>query len=316
MTTKAKKPAKAATSTLPAIKPFIITRTFDAPRERVVAAWTNADQLPHWWGPKGARATVKALDVRAGGRLHYSLRMPDDSALWGKWAFTEVALPDRLVYLSSFSDENFGTTRHPMAPVWPLEILTTVTFTEKDGRTTQIVRWEPVNASAEEIEAFNGMHASMEGGWGGSFEELTTHLARMAPRPQAITPYLTQPDAAKAIDWYKVVFGAVERTRMLHKDGKRLMHCDLVINGGTILMSDEFGEHDDALSPQRGAKSPVSIALQLALPADVDTTFKTALEHGGTKLMAPEDTFWGARFVMFTDPFGHRWMLNADKPKA
>ena len=315
MTTKAKKPAKLAAAKLPAVNPFIITRTFDAPRERVIAAWTKADRLPHWWGPKGARATVKALDVRAGGRFHYSLRMPDGSALWGKWAFTEVALPDRLVYLSSFSDENFGTTRHPMAPVWPLEILTTVTFTEKDGRTTQIVRWEPVNASAEEIEAFNNMHASMEGGWGGSFEELTTHLARMAPIPQAVTPYLTQNDCAKAIDWYKEVFGAVERTRMPAKDGKHIMHCDLAINGGTILMSDEFGEHDDALSPQRGAKSPVSIALQLALPADVDTTFKTALAHGGAKLMAPEDTFWGARFAMFADPFGHRWMLNADKPK-
>ena len=87
-----------------------------------------------------------------------------------------------------------------------------------------------MNATPEEIEAFNGMHASMEGGWGGSLEELTAYLAMMAPRPQAITPYLTQSDAAKAIDWYRDVFGAVERTRMMHKDGKRMMHCDLVIN--------------------------------------------------------------------------------------
>ena len=50
-------------------------------------------------------------------------------------------------------------------------------------------------------------------------------------------------------------------------------------------------------------------------PAEVDRLHKRALDNGATTLMDPEDAFWGARFAMLTDPFGHRWMLNAELPK-
>jgi uncharacterized protein YndB with AHSA1/START domain len=84
-----------------------------------------------------------------------------------------------MVMLSSFSDEAGGTTRHPMAPVWPLEMLSTFTFEEVPGGKTRFtVRWSPHNASEDERKLFDGAHASMQQGWGGTLEKLEGYLAK------------------------------------------------------------------------------------------------------------------------------------------
>jgi len=132
---------------------------------------------------------------------------------------------------------------------------------------------------------------------------------------QATNPYLTVKGAADAIAFYKKAFGAKENTRMPAQDGKRLMHADLSINGGTVMLSDEFPEHGGPTAPSGGKRPPVAIAIQYAKPAEVDATFRRAVEAGGKSTMEPQDTFWDARFAMLVDPFGHQWMLNAPLPK-
>jgi uncharacterized glyoxalase superfamily protein PhnB len=133
---------------------------------------------------------------------------------------------------------------------------------------------------------------------------------------QSVIPYLTVKGAAAAIDFYKKAFGATENMRMPAKDGKRVMHADLTINGGSLFLSDEFPEYDNgSAAPAPGGKSSVAVALALSAPADVDNTFKQAVSAGAKGDMQPEDAFWGARFAMLTDPFGHRWMLNAPLPE-
>jgi uncharacterized protein YndB with AHSA1/START domain len=88
-----------------------------------------------------------------------------------------VRKPERLVFVNSFSDENGSVTRHPMHADWPLEMLSTVTFVERDGKTTVTVRWSALNASEAEQATFDTNHDSMRQGWTGTFDTLETYLA-------------------------------------------------------------------------------------------------------------------------------------------
>lgn len=134
-----------------------------------------------------------------------------------------------------------------------------------------------------------------------------------------ITPYLTVKGAADAIAFYQKAFGATENARMPAPDGKRLIHADITVNGGRILMSDEFPEHGEECggvvrAPTTSNPAGLAIALHYTKPADIDATYRRAMEAGCKSVQPPEDTFWQARFAMLSDPFGHRWMLNAPLP--
>jgi len=133
----------------------------------------------------------------------------------------------------------------------------------------------------------------------------------MKPISRSVTPYLTVNGAAEAIAFYQKAFGAKEEMRMPAQDGKRLMHAHLTINDGQVFLSDEFPEHDGSRAPTAANPPPVAVALAYDQPAEVDTTFQRAIAAGATSMLEPSDQFWGARFAMLTDPFGHRWMLNA-----
>ena len=317
MPAKAKSTAKKTTAKPVALDPFILIRTFDAPRDIVVKAWTTREHLMHWWGPKGITRLVGKLDLRKGGLFHYAMQMADGAVMWGKFTFREVALPERLVWLNAFSDEKGGTTRHPMVPDWPADLLTTIAFEEEQGGKTKVtVRWDLIDPTPAETKAFNDMRPMMGEGWGGSLDDLDAHLRTMvADATQKVVPHLTLGDAAKAIDWYKDIFGAKEVVRMPAKDGKRVLHCELDINGGRLLMSDSFSEHAGPEAPHKDSNVPAAVALELASPAKVDATYKHAMAAGARSIMEPADQFWGARFAVFVDPFGHRWLLNAANPK-
>ena len=156
---------------------FIITRRFAAPRATVYAAWTEEDRLNRWFGPKGFTMPRCSLDLRVGGTFLYGLQAPDGSMMWGKWVFQEITPPERIVVLSSFSDEQAGVTKHPMAPEWPLRTLSTTTFAEADGGTLVTVHWQPHEATELERTTFVAGFQSMTGGWGGTFERLDAYLA-------------------------------------------------------------------------------------------------------------------------------------------
>ena len=133
---------------------------------------------------------------------------------------------------------------------------------------------------------------------------------------QPINPYLAIKGAAEAIAFYQRAFDAKEVKRMPAQDGKRLMHVEMTINGGTVMLADDFPEHGGPSAPSVDKPASVAIAIQLTTPAQVDATFRRAIEAGCKSDMDPQDTFWDARFGMLTDPFGHRWMLNAPLPQS
>jgi len=158
-------------------EPFVIERVVDAPRERVWRAWTDAEHLRHWWGPKGFVVTHCRIDLKPGGIMHYCLRAPDGGEMWGRFAFREVLRPERLVFVNSFSDAKGGVTRHPGHASWPLEMLSTITFEALGGRTRITVQWQPHEATEAERKTFDEGRASMNQGWTGTFEQLAAYLA-------------------------------------------------------------------------------------------------------------------------------------------
>ncbi|HWM48838.1 MAG TPA: SRPBCC domain-containing protein [Xanthobacteraceae bacterium] len=162
---------------------FVTSRIIDAPRDLVWTLWTELDHLKQWWGPKGFKVSAATLDLRPGGLFHYGLRAPDGNEMWGKFVFREIVAPERLVFVSSFSDAQGGTTRAPFPGlVWPLHTLSTVTFVDRGARTELLLHGRPLDASREEEASFAGMHESMRGGWGGTFDQLAAHAADMSAR--------------------------------------------------------------------------------------------------------------------------------------
>ncbi len=124
----------------------------------------------------------------------------------------------------------------------------------------------------------------------------------------ALSPYLTIADAAAAIDFYVKAFNAVELGRIPGPGGK-LMHAAIQINGATVLMSDDFPEYNDgkSSSPIALGGTPVTIHLTVT---DVESSFQRAIDAGATVVMPLEDQFWGDRYGIVRDPFGHHWSLG------
>ena len=122
------------------------------------------------------------------------------------------------------------------------------------------------------------------------------------------TPYLIVSGAAKAIDFYKKAFGAVEKFRTAQPDG-RVGHAEIQIGDSIIMMADEFPEMG-ARSAQSLGGSPVGILLYVD---DVDQVFNQALAAGGKATRPLEDKFYGDRIGEVTDPFGHRWYVATHK---
>ncbi len=121
----------------------------------------------------------------------------------------------------------------------------------------------------------------------------------------SITPYLITRNAARALDWYKEVFGAVEEMRFPLPDG-RIGHAELKIGDSHLMLADEF--------PERQAVSPETVggtasAIMLYVP-DVDAVFKKAIAMGAKSKEEVTDKFYGDRNGTFYDTFGHQWTVG------
>ena len=141
-------------------------------------AWTELESLSKWWGPKGFAWIAGTLDLKPGGRFHYGMRSPIGDEMWGKFDYREIESPHRLVFTNSFSDKDGKTVRAPFAADWPLHVLNVLTLAENGGWTALTLRGSPVNATDAEGARFKAMRASVQQGFGGTFEQLEKFLAR------------------------------------------------------------------------------------------------------------------------------------------
>lgn len=163
---------------------FVISRTVNSPRAQVWKAWTDAAELAQWWGPKGCTVRVPRLELRPGGMFLYAMQYKTGAPeMWGRFVYREVVAPERLVYVSSFSNAAGEITRAPfpqLGDTWPLEVLNILTLAEQGDATALTLRGRPIGATEAELRTFAGMHDSMRQGFGGTFEVLEAHLQKKA----------------------------------------------------------------------------------------------------------------------------------------
>ena len=121
----------------------------------------------------------------------------------------------------------------------------------------------------------------------------------------SITPHLVCAGAADAIEFYKKAFGAVETTRMPGPDGK-LLHAAIRIGDSTVMLTDEFPDWK-SFGPKSLKGTAVTIHLYVD---DADAVAARAVAAGATVVMPMDDMFWGDRYGILEDPFGHRWSIG------
>ena len=121
-----------------------------------------------------------------------------------------------------------------------------------------------------------------------------------------ITPTIFVRGAAQAIDFYKQAFGAEEICRHTTPDGSKIVHGEVKVGDSTLFICDEF--------PEWGANSPETLngnssAFYLYVE-NSDESFDRAVSAGATVVRPVEETFWGDRVGVISDPYGHKWNFS------
>jgi PhnB protein len=126
-------------------------------------------------------------------------------------------------------------------------------------------------------------------------------------RPKGVLPYIQVEGAAEAVAFYEKAFGATELSRTASADGKRIMNCQLEINGGPMMVMDALPEHGYPFQPTH------SLTLQLIVD-DGQAWFDRAVAAGCAVLEPFQTMFWGDKWGAVIDPFQIRWAF--DQPAA
>lgn len=160
---------------------FIITRTFDAPRELVWKAWTDPKHMTQWWGPRGFTNPVWDMDFRPGGAYRFVMRAPDGAEYPAKGKYMEIVEPERLVFTMDCSEHpdswhdmvnpNRKGNRNPAG-----EMVSTVTFENLDGKTKLTIRTTFETAAIRDAMVKMGMNE----GWSSSLDRLAETLGHLA----------------------------------------------------------------------------------------------------------------------------------------
>jgi uncharacterized glyoxalase superfamily protein PhnB len=122
---------------------------------------------------------------------------------------------------------------------------------------------------------------------------------------RTITPHLVVRGVAAAVDFYRKAFGAEELYRNMAPDGVSIMHSELLVGDSRFFVNDEFPEHG-VFAPR--AEYGTGLTLHMYVP-DVDSFYARAIAAGAEVVMPLADCFWGDRYCIFKDPFGHRWSV-------
>jgi uncharacterized glyoxalase superfamily protein PhnB len=122
-----------------------------------------------------------------------------------------------------------------------------------------------------------------------------------------ITPHLVVRGVEAAVDFYRRAFGAAELYRNLAPDGQAVMHCELLCGDSRFFIHDEFPEYGVFSPAGLGLKSsPVTLHLYVD---DVDELYNRAVAAGVEVVLPLADCFWGDRYAIVRDPFGHLWSM-------
>jgi uncharacterized glyoxalase superfamily protein PhnB len=129
-------------------------------------------------------------------------------------------------------------------------------------------------------------------------------VAAVPPGFHTLTPHLIVRNANQAIEFYKNAFGA-QVLNVAHMPNGKVMHAALQIGDSKLFLNDEMPEYG-AVSPLSSGDSSVTIHIYTD---NVDQAFSRAVDAGATVKMPLADQFWGDRYGVLTDPYGHKWSL-------
>jgi uncharacterized protein YndB with AHSA1/START domain len=141
-----------------------ITRVFDAPRALVFKVWTEPKHLAQWWGPQGFTNPLCEFDARKGGAIRIHMRAPNGAIYPMKGEVREIVPPERLVFTNMAVDDAGNAVT---------DGLTTVTFTEENGKTKLTLHTRGTALVDYAAAYLKGMDA----GWTQSIERLESVLA-------------------------------------------------------------------------------------------------------------------------------------------
>ncbi len=243
---------------------LVIERVFDAPRDLVWKAWTDPARLSRWWGPAGFTMQVARLDLRSGGIFHYGMKSATGQMMWGKFVYHDVSAPERMVFISSTSDEAGNTARNPFNPAWPLQVINTLTLTEEDGKTKLTLRGGPYEATDNERQSFAENTGNVQRGFKGTFDQLENYLAKQtvftilpgkqeilitrvfdAPRERVFKLYT---DPARIGEWWGP---AIYRTTVDEMEPRAGGRWRYVQQGSDGVTHGFHGVYHECLSPER-----------------------------------------------------------------
>ena len=152
------------TLTLPSPRELVISRTFDAPREVVFEATTKPEHVRRWWGPRAMEMVDCRIDFRVGGSYRYAVRTPDGMEVAFSGVYEEIDAPARIVHTEGYE----AMPGH--------DYLATVTYEERDGKTTLTVHLLYQTAEDRDGHIASGMESGMRETWD-RLDELIATLA-------------------------------------------------------------------------------------------------------------------------------------------
>jgi predicted 3-demethylubiquinone-9 3-methyltransferase (glyoxalase superfamily)/uncharacterized protein YndB with AHSA1/START domain len=291
---------------------FTITQIIDAPMDLVWQMCSQPHHMKRWWGPKGTIAMYAKMDFKVGGSFHYRLRTPEGKNIWGKMAFKEIVEPTRLVFLNALSDESGGLSRHPTSPNWPREMLSTFMLEPSDGKTQITVKWQPINATPEEIATFNEGREGMRLAWTGSFDRLAGYLMSLQDTGrQKISPFLWFHDKAEeAAQFYVSVFNnseIIDVTRYNEESAAASGRpAGSIMTVSFLLDGQEFTALNGG--PEFKFSPAISFFIYCRSERELDNLYDS-LTEGGDVLMPRGRYPFSERYAFVKDKYGVSWQL-------
>lgn len=265
-----------------------VTRTFDAPRELVWAAWTDPRHLPHWYGAKGWTLPGCRIDLRPGGAYHFVHSGPTAAdRMVSHGTYVEVEPPARLVCTEAFEGRDGETVN-------------TVTFTERDGTTTVTIELEFPTREARDAQ----LATRMVGGMTESFERLESYLdGRTARTPIAMKLELVPipvTDLDRAKDFYIGTLGFTEDVDLTIAEGVRFCQMTPPSSACSIIVSTGLPFE---------ASPPGSLRWLHLVVKDIKTA-RDELIARGVAMGEIADVGGGVLYSGFSDPDGNTWTLQ------
>jgi uncharacterized glyoxalase superfamily protein PhnB/uncharacterized protein YndB with AHSA1/START domain len=298
-----------------------VTREFDAPRDLVWRAWTEPEILDQWWAPKPWKAVTRSMDFREGGMWHYYMAGPEGEKHWCRADYKKIESGKKFSWQDAFCDENARINTQQPRMQWEN------TFRDADGSTIVdiVINFE----KPEDVQAIVDM--GFKEGFTMGLENLDQWLSTQfnlrrqnkTGNKARVTTYLNFPGTTEeAMNHYKKIlrgefvgrglqrFGDIAMPKdappLNEKDRKLIIHAELRIQGGHILMATDAPE-SMGFTMQYG--NNMHINLEPGSREETERLFRE-LSAGGKVTMPLQDMFWGAYFASFTDKYGINWMLN------